>query len=42
MRNKYASNYVLLRNGIYYYLRRVRYNLTDHYHDFRSRADKTS
>jgi|GEM_PF-6415144 len=31
MRNKYASNHVLLRDGIYYYLRRVPYDLTDHY-----------
>ena len=31
MRNKYASNHVLLRDGIYYYLRRVPYDLADHY-----------
>ena len=31
MRNKYTSNHVLLRDGIYYYLRRVPYDLTDHY-----------
>jgi len=42
MRNKYASNHVLLRDGIYYNLRRVPNNLTDHYHDFRSGADETS
>ena len=31
MRNKYVCPHVLLRDGVYYYLRRVPYDLTDHY-----------
>ena len=31
MRNKYICPHVLLRDGVYYYLRRVPYDLTDHY-----------
>jgi len=29
MRNKYVCPHVLLRDGVYYYLRRVPYDLTD-------------
>ena len=31
MRNKYESNHVLYRDGVYYYVRRVPYDLTSHY-----------
>ena len=31
MRNKYEANYVLYRDGIYYYVRRVPHDLTSHY-----------
>ena len=31
MRNKYEANYVLYRDGIYYYVRRLPYDLTSHY-----------
>ena len=31
MRNKYAANHVFLRDGIYYYLRRVPLDLAEHY-----------
>ena len=31
MRNKYAANHVFLRDGIYYYLRRVPLDLAQHY-----------
>ena len=31
MRNKYEANHVLYRDGIYYYVRRVPYDLTSHY-----------
>ena len=31
MRNKYVCPHVLLRDGVYYYLRRVPYDLTDYY-----------
>lgn len=32
MRNKYEANHVLYRDGIYYYVRRVPYDLTSYYH----------
>ena len=31
MRNKYAANHVLLRDGVFYYVRRVPLDLTEHY-----------
>ena len=31
MRNKYEANHVLYRDGVYYYVRRVPYDLTSHY-----------
>jgi hypothetical protein len=31
MRNKFASNHVLFRDGVYYYVRRVPYDLVEHY-----------
>ena len=31
MRNKYAANHVLLRDGVFYYVRRVPLELADHY-----------
>ena len=31
MRNKYEANHVLYRYGVYYYVRRVPYDLTFHY-----------
>jgi len=31
MRNKYAANYLLFRDGVYYYLRRVPLDLAEHY-----------
>ena len=31
MRNKYASNHVRLRDGVFYYVRRVPVDLADHY-----------
>ena len=31
MRNKFASNHVLFRDGINYYVRRVPYDLVEHY-----------
>ena len=31
MRNKYAANHVLLRDGVYYYLRRIPLDLAEHY-----------
>ena len=31
MRNKYAANHVLLRDGDFYYVRRVPLHLTEHY-----------
>ena len=31
MRNKYEANHVLYRDGVYYYVRRVPYDLTSYY-----------
>ena len=31
MRNKFASNHVLFRDGVYYHVRRVPYDLVEHY-----------
>ena len=31
MRNKCEANHVLYRDGVYYYVRRVPYDLTSHY-----------
>ena len=31
MRKKYASEHVMIRDGVYYYVRRVPYDLTFHY-----------
>ena len=31
MRNKYAANNVLIRDGIFYYVRRVPFDLAEHY-----------
>ncbi|MGB2486722.1 MAG: DUF6538 domain-containing protein, partial [Candidatus Puniceispirillaceae bacterium] len=31
MRNKYATNHVLLRDGVFYYVRRVPLDLAEHY-----------
>ena len=31
MRNKYAANHVLLRDGVFYYVRRVPSDLAEHY-----------
>ena len=31
MRNKYAANHLLFRDGVYYYLRRVPLDLAEHY-----------
>ena len=31
MRNKYAANHVLLRDGVFYYVRRVPLDLAEHY-----------
>jgi len=31
MRNKYAANHVLLRYGVFYYVRRVPLDLSEHY-----------